>query len=117
MTPEQAVQFLVDTVNFERANAEGEVRRSFSGDYGPLYQMAYMIGGLQLRALHKELVDTGRMTDRVFHDSVLQGGPMPISMVRARLENLPLARTGPAPWKFADALPPPVPAPAKAASN
>ena len=117
MTPEQAVQFLVDTVNFERANAEGEVRRSFSGDYGPLYQMAYMIGGLQLRALHKELVDTGRMTDRVFHDSVLQGGPMPISMVRARLENLPLTRTGPAPWKFADALPPPVPAPVKTASN
>jgi uncharacterized protein (DUF885 family) len=117
MTPEQAVQFLVDTVNFERANAEGEVRRSFSGDYGPLYQMAYMIGGLQLRALHKELVDTGRMTDRVFHDSVLQGGPMPISMVRARLENLPLTRTGPAPWKFAEALPPPAPAPVKTASN
>jgi uncharacterized protein (DUF885 family) len=117
MTPEQAVQFLVDTVNFERANAEGEVRRSFSGDYGPLYQMAYMIGGLQLRALHKELVDTGRMTDRVFHDSVLQGGPMPISMVRARLGNIPLTRAGPAPWKFADALPPPVPAPARTASN
>lgn len=115
MTPERAVQFLVDTVNFERANAEGEVRRSFSGDYGPLYQMAYMIGGLQLRALHKELVDTGRMKDRAFHDAVLQGGPMPISMVRVRLEDLPLARTGPAPWKFADALPPPVPAPVKAA--
>jgi uncharacterized protein (DUF885 family) len=115
MTPEQAVQFLVDTVNFERANAEGEVRRSFSGDYGPLYQMAYMIGGLQLRALHKEIVDTGRMTDRAFHDAVLQGGPMPIPMVRARLENLSLSRTGPAPWKFADALPPPVPAPLRAA--
>ena len=38
MTPEQAVQFLVDTVNFERANAEGEVRRSFTGQYSPLYQ-------------------------------------------------------------------------------
>ena len=117
MTPDQAVQFLVDTVNFERANAEGEVRRSFSGDYGPLYQMAYMIGGLQLRALHKELVDTGKMTDRAFHDAVLHGGPMPIAMVRARLENLPLTRTGPAPWKFADALPPPIPWPAKTASN
>jgi uncharacterized protein (DUF885 family) len=117
MTPDEAVDFLVDTVNFERANAEGEVRRSFSGDYGPLYQMAYMIGGLQLRALHKELVDTGRMPDRPFHDAILQGGPMPIAMVRARLENLPLTRTGPAPWKFADALPPPIPAPAKTASN
>ena len=109
MTPEQAIDFLVDTVNFERANAEGEVRRSFSGDYSPLYQMAYMIGGLQLRALHKELVGSGKMTDRQFHDAVLQGGPMPIAMVRARLAGLPLTREGPPRWRFADALPPPRP--------
>ncbi|HUQ47134.1 MAG TPA: DUF885 family protein [Gemmatimonadaceae bacterium] len=113
MTPDQAVQFLVDTVNFERANAEGEVRRSFSGDYSPLYQIAYMIGGLELRALHKELVDSGKMTDLAFHDAILQGGPMPIAMVRARLTPMPLTRDGPAPWKFADALPPPIPAPVK----
>ena len=109
MSPEQAIEFLVDTVNFERANAEGEVRRSFSGDYGPLYQIAYMIGGLQLRALHHELVDSGKMTERAFHDAVLQGGPMPIAMVRARLLGLPITRDGTAPWKFADALPPPKP--------
>ena len=117
MNPEQAVQFLVDTVNFERANAEGEVRRSFSGDYGPLYQIAYMIGGLQLRSLHQELVDSNKMTDRAFHDGVLQGGPMPISMVRARLANLNLTRDGPAPWKFAEHLPPPIPAPVKSAAR
>lgn len=109
MTPDQAVQFLVDTVNFERKNAEGEVRRSFNGSYPPLYQIAYMIGGLQLRALHKELVDSGKMTDRTFHDSVLQSGPMPISLIRARLAGVALTRDGPAPWKFAEALPPPVP--------
>ena len=108
MTPEQAVQFLVDTVNFERANAEGEVRRSFNGSYPPLYQIGYMIGGLQLRALHHELVDSGKMTDRQFHEAVLQGGPMPIAMVRARLENLPLRREGAATWKFASELPPAV---------
>ena len=113
MSPEEAVDFLVDTVNFERANAEGEVRRSFSGDYSPLYQMAYMIGGLQLRALNKELVGAGKMTDKQFHDAVLQSGPMPISLERARLENIPLTREGPAPWKFAESLPPPVPAPVK----
>ncbi|MEO8193483.1 MAG: DUF885 family protein [Gemmatimonadales bacterium] len=110
MTPDQAIQFLVDTVNFERANAEGEVRRSFSGDYPPLYQIGYMIGGLQLRALHRELVDSQKMTDRAFHDAVLQGGPMPITMVRARLAGSALTRDGPAPWKFATELPPPVPA-------
>jgi uncharacterized protein (DUF885 family) len=110
MTPEQAVQFLVDTVDFERANAEGEVRRSFNGSYPPLYQIGYMIGGLELRALHHELVDAGKMTDRAFHDAVLQGGPMPIAMVRARLGHYPLTREGPAPWRFASELPPPVPA-------
>ena len=110
MTPEQAIQFLVDTVGFERANAEGEVRRSFGGAYSPLYQAAYMIGGLQLRALHAELVDTRKMTEREFHDAVLQGGPMPIAMVPARPESLVLTRAGPAPWRFVDHLPAPVPA-------
>ncbi|HEY4218787.1 MAG TPA: DUF885 family protein, partial [Gemmatimonadaceae bacterium] len=113
MTPEQAVQFLVDSVDFERANAEGEVRRSFNGSYPPLYQMAYMIGGLQLRALHHELVDSKKMTERQFHDAVLEGGPMPIAMVRARLEKIPLTRAGAAPWRFADELPPPIPAPTR----
>jgi uncharacterized protein (DUF885 family) len=108
MTPEQAVQFLVDSVDFERANAEGEVRRSLNGSYPPLYQMAYMIGGLQLRALHHEIVDAGKMSERAFHDAVLQGGPMPITMVRARLTNQRLTRDGAAPWRFADELPPPV---------
>jgi uncharacterized protein (DUF885 family) len=110
MTPEQAIQFLVDTVGFERANAEGEVRRSFGGAYSPLYQAAYMIGGLQLRALHAELVDSHKMTEREFHDAVLQGGPMPIAMVRARLAKVPLTRDGAAPWRFAEHLPPAIPA-------
>ncbi len=111
MTPDQAVQFLVDPVNFERANAEGEVRRSFSGQYSPLYQAAYMLGGLQMRALHRELVASGKMTNRQFHDAILQGGPMPVTMVRARLATIPLTREGAAPWRFADQLPPPVPFP------
>jgi uncharacterized protein (DUF885 family) len=109
MTPDQAIQFLVDTVNFERANAEGEVRRSFNGSYSPLYQAGYMLGGLQLRALHHELVDSKKMTEREFHDAVLQGGAMPIAMVRARLMKITFGREGPAPWKFADQLPPPIP--------
>jgi uncharacterized protein (DUF885 family) len=113
MTPQQAIQFLVDTVDFERANAEGEVRRSFNGSYSPLYQAGYMLGGLQLRALHKELVDSKKMTEREFHDAVLQGGPMPITMVRARLAKIPLTRSGSAPWRFADELPPPIPFPTR----
>jgi uncharacterized protein (DUF885 family) len=106
MTPEQAVDFLVEKVGFERANAEAEVRRSFNGSYGPLYQMAYMTGGLQIRALYKEIVGAGKMTDRQFHDAILQGGPMPIEMVRARLLDTPLKRGYATQWKFAGAVTP-----------
>jgi hypothetical protein len=104
MTPQEAIDYLVDNVGFERANAEGEVRRSFNGSYGPLYQAAYMLGGLQIRALRHELVDSGKLTDRQFHDAILQGGPMPIELVRARLLKLPLTRDYSAQWKFGGSL-------------
>ena len=81
-----------------------EVRRSFNGTYPPLYQAAYMIGGLQIRALHKELVESGRMTAREFHDAILQGGRMPIEMVRARLTGELLPRDYTARWRFAGDL-------------
>jgi uncharacterized protein (DUF885 family) len=113
MTPEEAIDFLVDTVAFERANAEAEVRRSFNGSYSPLYQAGYMLGGLQLRALYRELVESKKMTIREFHDGILQGGPMPIAMVRARMANTPLTRDGAAPWRFAEMLPPPKPRPTR----
>ncbi|HEX6069224.1 MAG TPA: DUF885 family protein [Longimicrobiaceae bacterium] len=101
MTPQQAVDFLVDRVGFERANAEAEVRRSFIGSYPPLYQASYMLGGLQLRALRRELVDSGRMTERDFHNAVMQGGSMPIEMVRARLLGEPLPEDYTTRWRFA----------------
>ena len=102
MTPQEAVDFLVDKVGHERANAEGEVRRSFAGDYEPLYQAAYMLGGLQIYALHRDLVGSGRMTDKAFHDAILQGGRMPIEMVRARLLNQPPTRDYSPRWRFAE---------------
>ena len=68
-----------------------------------------MLGGLQMRALHRELVASGRMTNKEYHDAILQGGPMPVTMVRARLANTRLTRDGAPPWKFADQLPPPIP--------
>lgn len=105
-TPQQAIDFLVDSVGHERANATAEVRRSFNGDYSPLYQVAYMIGGLQFRALHHELVDAGKMTNKQFHDAILHQGPIPLEMVRAELEQLPLKKDFVAGWKFADELPP-----------
>lgn len=100
LTPQQCVDLLVEKVGHERANAEAEVRRSLQGGYGPLYQAAYMVGGQQLRALHRELVDSGRMSPKAFHDAVLQSGPIPIELLRARLEKLPLSRDWKPSWKF-----------------
>jgi uncharacterized protein (DUF885 family) len=102
MTPEEAIDFLVERVGHERANATAEVRRSFLGTYPPLYQAAYMLGGMQIRALHQEFVGSGRMTDREFHDAILQGGRMPIEMVRAMLRDEAPARNFEASWRFAD---------------
>ena len=102
MTPEESVNLLVERVGHERENARAEVRRSFAGDYGPLYQIAYMIGGLQFRALHEEFVVSGKMTEREFHDSILMGGPMPVAAVRARLSGDVPAQDLRADWRFYD---------------
>ncbi|NUQ12205.1 MAG: DUF885 family protein [Gemmatimonadaceae bacterium] len=100
MTPQQAIDYLVDRVGHERANAEAEVRRSFLGTYPPLYQLAYMMGGLQFRSLHQELVGSGRMTNKAFHDAILRGGAMPVEMVRAMLIEAPLTRDYQAQWLY-----------------
>jgi uncharacterized protein (DUF885 family) len=101
-TPQQCIDFLVDRVGHERASATGEVRRSFNGDYSPLYQVGYMMGALQIRAMHTELVTKGKMTDRQFHDGIMQGGSMPIEMVRAHLEQTKLPIDFKPAWRFAD---------------
>jgi uncharacterized protein (DUF885 family) len=101
-TPQQCIDFLVDRVGHERASATGEVRRSFNGDYSPLYQVGYMMGALQIRALHTELVTSGKLTDRPFHDGILMGGSMPIEMVRAHLKAQKLPKDFKPAWRFAD---------------
>lgn len=100
MTPQEAVDFLVERVGHERDNALGEVRRSFSGDYGPLYQIAYMMGGLQFYNLHRELVDSKKMTNRQFHDAILKEGAIPVEMDRAILTNQKLSKDYKPNWRF-----------------
>ena len=100
MTPQECVDFLVDRVGHERDNAAAEVRRSFSGDYGPLYQIAYMMGGLQFYSLHHDLVDSKKMSNRQFHDAILHQGPIPVEMVRAILTNQKLASDYQPSWRY-----------------
>jgi hypothetical protein len=104
MKPDEMVQFLVERVGHEKFGATSEVRRFIKGDYSPLYQCGYMLGGLQLIALHKELVASGKMSEKQFHDGILQLGPIPIELVRASLLKQPLSADFKTSWKF-DAAP------------
>lgn len=99
-TPQQCIDFLVDRVGHERANAEGEVRRSFVGGYSPLYQVAYMMGGLQFMALQHELTGKGKLTLKQYHDAVMQQNAMPVEMLRNILSNQPITQDYKTQWKY-----------------
>jgi uncharacterized protein (DUF885 family) len=100
MTPQECIDLLVNKVGHERDNATAEVRRSFDGSYGPLYQIAYLIGGLQQYAMHKELVDSGKMTNRAYNDALLKENRIPIEMLRAAITNQKLTRDFVTNWRF-----------------
>lgn len=99
-TPEECIEMLVHKVGHEPGTAEGEVRRSFKGDYPPLYQAAYMLGAMQMRALAKECLEEKGMTHRQFHDAILAENNMPIPVLRAILTDQPLTREFNPGWRF-----------------
>src|SRR2546427_7597378 len=100
MPRKEAIDLWVKRVGHEPENAIAEVRRAFDGSYSPLYQAACLLGGLQSYSLHKELVDSGKMTNRAFHDAVLKENSIPIEMVRASLTKQKLTRDFNSNWKF-----------------
>ena len=104
MKPDEMVKFLIDRVGHEKFGATSEVRRFIQGNYSPLYQCGYMLGGLQLIALHKELVVTGKMTEQQFHDAILKLGPIPVELIRASLLKEPLPPGFKTQWKFAGVM-------------
>lgn len=99
-SPQECIDFLVNEVGHERDNATAEVRRSFAGSYGPLYQMAYLVGGLQIRGIRKELVDSGLMTEKAFHDEIMRQGSMPVAYLRLALQPGKLTKDTPVEWEF-----------------
>ncbi|HKS05812.1 MAG TPA: DUF885 family protein, partial [Gemmatimonadaceae bacterium] len=99
-SPQEAVDFLVDRVGHERDNAMAEVRRSFEGGYGPLYQAAYLLGAIQLRGLRREVVDSGLMPEKAFHDEILRQGSMPITLLRLAMTKEKLTRDMNIDWRF-----------------
>jgi len=99
-TPQQCVQFLNEIVGCELDNSTAEVGRSFDGSAGPLYESAYLMGGLQFRAVHYELVDSAKMTHRELYHAILHQNSMPIELLRADLEHQPLSRDFVTGWKL-----------------
>lgn len=100
LSPQQCINMLVDMVGHERATAEGEVRRSIMGDYGPLYQAGYYLGAMQLYALRNEarLI----MKEKEFHDRILKANQMPIELFRALIMDKKLTRDYKTNWRFYD---------------
>ncbi len=105
MTPQECIDLLVNKVGHERGNATAEVRRSFGGQYAPLYQCAYLLGGLQFRSLYRELVESGKMTNKQFHDTVMRNNSIPVEMVRAIVTGQLLKRDHTPQWKFYGSIP------------
>jgi uncharacterized protein (DUF885 family) len=59
-----------------------------------------MIGGLQLYELKNELIGSGKMTEKQFHDSVLKENSIPIEILRAILRQDDLSEDYRTNWKF-----------------
>jgi uncharacterized protein (DUF885 family) len=80
MTPEQAVDLLVDRVAMDRAKARAEVSRYCAW---PTYQLCYAVGRrefLHLRDAWRE--NSGAAPLREFHDGVVSYGGLPVSLIR-----------------------------------
>lgn len=81
MTPEQAVDMLVDRVAMDRNKAKAEVSRYCAQ---PTYQLSYAVGRrefLHLRSAWREAVGPS-VPLREFHDAVLAYGGLPVSLIR-----------------------------------
>jgi hypothetical protein len=71
----------------------------------PQRQLVNPLGGLQIRSLHKEFVDSGKMTNRAFHDALLKENRIPIEMMRASLTKQTLSKDFVSSRKFYGASP------------
>jgi hypothetical protein len=101
MSATECVDFLVRECGHESANAHAEIRRSVCNRYPPLYQLAYQIGGMQVRSLYRQALTLG-WTSKAFHDRFLQENEMPISAMRAMVLGLPLSDSELKCWRFLD---------------
>lgn len=86
MTFDEAVDYLVKEVGFERPGAVGEVKRY---SYTPAYPLSYLAGKHLILQLRKDVKKgLGRAyTDKFFHDTYLYAGSIPMRYMRALFEH------------------------------
>jgi uncharacterized protein (DUF885 family) len=98
---QDCLDLIIGRVGHDTYAGTSQVRWLIAGDLS-LYGASYMLGGLQLLGLRREMVDSGKMTDRAFHDSILKANLMPIYLLRAILTDHPLAKDETSDWHFYD---------------
>ena len=84
-TEAQAVQYALDNSPRPELSVRSEVRRYFNN---PAQATAYKIGMIAIQQMRAE-AETALGDDfdiRAFHDTVLGAGPMPLSMLEARVQ-------------------------------
>lgn len=84
MTPDEAVEYLVQEALIEPVNARREVRRYV---LAPTQPLSFLVGKLELQALRNEAqAQAGeRFNLQEFHAGLLAGGALPIALVREEL--------------------------------
>jgi uncharacterized protein (DUF885 family) len=84
LTIDEAIDFMVEHTNFERANATAEVRWY---TYRPTYPLSYLLGRTMLLKLRAD--EQARLGDsfslKGFHDTLLRNGSLPVSFHRRLL--------------------------------
>lgn len=84
MTREQAIRFMLDNTSLTRTDVEAEIDRYIAY---PGQALAYKAGQLDLLRLrdHAKTELGARFDLRKFHDAVLLDGPMPLSILDAKI--------------------------------
>jgi uncharacterized protein (DUF885 family) len=84
LTIDEAIDFMIEHTNFERANATAEVRWY---TYRPTYPLSYLLGRTLLLKLRAD--EQARLGDafslKGFHDTLMRNGSLPISFHRRLL--------------------------------
>jgi uncharacterized protein (DUF885 family) len=98
MTGQECIDFVIDHVGMDPINAARFSAMTMTDR--PIHRCSYLVGGLQIRALSRELVDSGKMTAKAFHDAALLENTIPIELLRAKLTNQKLSPDFIPKWKF-----------------